>query len=820
MDFTHAQTFVEYYPGQLKNWYREDNIFYFKTDNDVILAVHVLNDSILRFRYTTRGYFPKDFSYAIAQDGLNDSSFLRSREGNHRVTITTKNLVCKIDKDNLAVQVLDRSGHILTEDEKGFHWERDKFGGDIVQMSKKAPEEEYYFGLGDKTNYLNLKGFRFQNWCTDCFGYGEDTDPLYRSIPFYFGLRKGVAYGVFFDNSFRSYFDFGSERREVTSFWAQGGEMNYYVIYGPSLLGVSEKYTMLTGRHELPPMWALGYHQCRWSYFPEKRVQEIAQTFRDKQIPCDALYLDIDYMDGYRCFTWNNDHFPQPRRMVRELAKQGFKTVVIIDPGIKIDHDYPIFEEGLKNEYFCRRQDGPYVKGKVWPGECYFPDFTHPKVREWWAGLFRDLIRREGISGVWNDMNEPATFDIDGRTVYDDVRHDHDGNPCSHRKAHNIYGMQMSRATYEGVKRYAYPKRPFIITRASYSGGQRYASVWTGDNVSSWEHLRLANIQAQRMSISGFSFVGSDVGGFNDLCSGELLVRWLQLGIFHPLYRNHTMGNNIDGAAAIDVEAVAQKSRQFNTDQEPWAYGPEIEALAREAISMRYKLLPCLYTAFWQYITYGTPILRPLCFLDQDNLDTLFRMDEFAMGDHILVCPVQTPGTTSRTMYLPKGHWYNFYTDQIMEGRQEILVEAPLSRIPVHIRSGAIIPMYPVRQHVNERPVDQLTLHVYYPYGAEVISYLYEDEGDGYDYQHGEYLRRTFVVSNQPDHLIIRQTRYGDFQPAYMDAKIVLHGLPFVPGKILVDNQLREDLQVQWEGHIPYVILPPNFRQLAFKPKG
>ena len=291
------------------------------------------------------------------------------------------------------------------------------------------------------------------------------------------GLKEGIGYGIFFDNSFRSHFDFAAERSEVTSFWAQGGEMNYYFIYGPGLLDVARSYTKLTGTPELPPLWAFGYHQCRWSYYPEIKLREVARGFRERAIPCDALYLDIDYMDGYRCFTWNKDHFPNPRKMVSELAEKGFKTVVIIDPGIKIDLDNDICNEGIDKGYFLKRQDGPFVRGRVWPGECFFPDFTHPDVREWWARLYLDLIRKDGVRGVWNDMNEPATFDLEGRTLYEDVRHDYDGHPCSHRKAHNVYGMQMSRASYEGVKRYSYPYRPFLITRATYSGGQRFASA-------------------------------------------------------------------------------------------------------------------------------------------------------------------------------------------------------------------------------------------------------------------------------------------------------------------------------------------------------
>jgi len=780
---------VEQFPGSLNKWNQKDNQFYFYTEGSTILLIHVLSDRLIRFRYSTEGFFPKDFSYAIQDEQIEELNFLRSREGKRRITITTSELVCKIEKENLAIQIWDRAGNIILEDEKGFHWRKDRYGGDIVMMSKKSSYDEQYFGLGDKTCSLNLRGRRLQNWCMDCFGYGDDTDPLYRSIPFYLGLKGSIGYGVFFDNSFRSYFDFAAERPEATSFWADGGEMNYYFFYGPSLMSVTEQYTLMTGVPELPPLWALGYHQCRWSYYPESRLREIAREFRERNIPCDAVYLDIDYMEAYKCFTWNHKFFPNPRKMIKDLADEGFKTIVIIDPGIKIDNTYDIYLEGVKNEFFCRRQDGPYVKGRVWPGDCYFPDFTNESVRHWWSTLYRDLVRKDGVRGVWNDMNEPATFDIEGRTVYDDVRHDYDGNPCSHRKAHNVYGMQMSNATHEGVKRYLYPFRPFVITRATYSGGQRYAAAWTGDNVSSWEHLRLANIQSQRMNVSGYAFVGSDIGGFNDLCDGELLVRWLQLGIFHPLCRNHTMGNNVDGASEIDEELVQEKASQFNTDQEPWAFGTEYEDLARKTIEFRYQILPLLYTAFWQYTQKGTPILRPLAFLDQENPDTYYRMEEFAMGDHLLVCPISEPGARGRNLYLPKGFWYNFQTDELIAGRQEIWVEAPLENIPIFVQAGAVIPLYPVRQYVGEKPIDELTLHIYYTDQQAVTSYQYEDDGDGYEYETGAYLLKEFEVAGKANKLKVTQNLKGNYKPYYALCKVVFHGIPFDPKVIEIDGE-------------------------------
>ncbi|MEM9931937.1 MAG: TIM-barrel domain-containing protein, partial [Bacteroidota bacterium] len=321
-------------------------------------------------------------------------------------------------------------------------------------------------------------------------------------------------------------------------------------------------------------------------------------------------------MDGYRCFTWNDQHFPDPKQLIKDLRKQGFETVVMIDPGIRVDEAYETYTSGIKEDVFCRRVDGELMLGPVWPPLCVWPDYTRPEVREWWGKQYKKLYKTDGVSGFWNDMNEPAVFQVNSLTFPDGVMHDMDGSPRDHRAAHNIYGMQMSKATYDGLKELKPKVRPFVLTRATFSGGQRYAAVWTGDNIASWEHLRLANLQCQRLAISGFSFCGTDIGGFAEVPTGELLVRWLQLGIFHPLYRVHSMGNNVDGAAEAEADQIAEAERLNRLDQEPWAFGDPYTSLNRAAIELRYRLLPYLYTTFFDHTKNGTPFLRPLSFVD------------------------------------------------------------------------------------------------------------------------------------------------------------------------------------------------------------
>ena len=756
------------YPTKIVSFEHEVDSIYFHTDNSVILKVTVLRDSLIRFRFTTKGYFSNDFSYAVDKSHSHGYNFLEISEVEDYYQIKTSKVKCRIQKMDMRLSIFDLEDTIILEDELGFHWEESyEYGGNIVKMSKASKDGECFYGLGDKATQLNLKGKRLENFATDQYAFQKDQEPLYKVVPFYIGLQNKQSYGIFFDNTFRTYFDFCHERRNVTSYWAEGGEMNYYFIYGPQMQDVVTTYTDLTGKPELPPLWALGYHQCKWSYYPESNLKEVAAKFRELKIPCDALYLDIDYMEGFRCFTWNKDYFPDPKRMVAELAEDGFKTVVIIDPGIKIDKEYHIYKEALEKDYFCKRADGPYMKGKVWPGECNFPDYTNPAVREWWAGLFKELISDIGVKGVWNDMNEPAVMEVPNKTFPMDVRHDYDGNPCSHRKAHNIYGTQMARATYHGVKRFAYPKRPFVITRSAYAGAQRYTSSWTGDNVATWEHLWIANIQVQRMSISGMGFTGSDIGGFAEQPSGELYARWIQLGVFHPFCRTHSSGDH--------------------GDQEPWAFDEEVIDITRKFVNLRYQLLPYLYTMFWQYIEEGIPMLKPLVYYDQEDIQTHYRNDEFVFGNQILVCPILEPNAVGRRMYIPRGQWYNYWTNDEVKGGKEIWVDTKFDQIPIFVKAGAIIPKYPVQQYVGELEFEELTLDIYYKEGKEK-SVVYEDAQDGYDYKKGRYSFLSFQATGKEKELNIQLHKEGKYDTNYSKYKINLIGLPFKVKIIEIDN--------------------------------
>ncbi len=755
----------------------------------VQLRLELWSERMVRIRFSV-GTPDRDFSYAISEAARPQDAGGKIKEQKAAFSITTPALRINLAKADGKLTISDKiTGQVLHEYAAGFYGRSTLNRGlEQVRIQLKTDKKESIFGLGDKAWPTNLQGAKFSNWTADSFAFGKGHEALYRCIPFYYGLRKGAAYGVFLDNTYQSHFDFNTHKNDVATIWAEGGEFDYYFIYGPELNEVAAQYHQLTGLPELPPLWAMGFHQCRWSYYPEQRVRELAQTFRAKKIPCDAIYLDIDYMDGYRCFTWNKDYFPDPKQMISDLKTDGFQTVVMIDPGIRVDEDYPVYAEGMAADVFCRRSSGELMVGPVWPQECVWPDFTDPYVRDWWGPLYRELYVEQGVSGFWNDMNEPAMFKVNSLTFPNDVLHDYDGAPTNHKKAHNIYGMQMTRASYDGLKALQPAKRPFLLGRASYSGGQRYAALWTGDNVASWEHLQIANRQCLRMAISGYSLVGTDIGGFVDDPTPEMMTRWLQLAVFHPVMRVHSMGNNEDGAAEVEAAAVKEAEKNNRQDQEPWVHGKEATKHNRRAIQMRYQLLPYLYSAFRQHLNTGIPVLRNLFFYDQTDPNCLKYGDQFFYGEDLLVAPVLKPGIKTMQVYLPKGQWYDFWSGDLLAGKQLIKAKIRPDRIPVYVRAGAIVPSVEIVQHTGEmRKLRHLELSVFT--AAQGSSTFYWDAGEGYGYQAGQYTERTYKVEQQGKKTVVTQVIHGEFNASFRETQIRFVGLNHPPTKYIIDGK-------------------------------
>ena len=733
---------------------------------------------------------PNSYSIAKSDDDWPPCDF-HIVETEDAIEIRTSRLACQVAKASGRLTFLDLEGSIINEDEAGACYHP---AGPVICHKRIQPDEHFY-GLGERTSTLDRRGRRYEMWNTDPQTYQLDQDPIHLCMPVLLGLhsRGRQGYGIFFDNTFRGQFDLGTSQAGVASFGAEGGELCYYFIYGPALTTVIERYTELTGRMTLPPLWVLGYHQSRWSYYPEARVRKLMADFREAhRVPCDCIHLDIHYMDGYRCFTWDRARFPDPAGLITDLHEQGFKVIVIIDAGIKADPGYWVCQSGLEQDVFCKYPDvgfgqrpAPNFKGPVWPGACYFPDFTSPRVRAWWGDLYKGLTDA-GVDGVWNDMNEPAVFGPQGTTLPDFVRHDLEGQSGDHAEAHNVYGMQMARATVEGLTRLCTDERAVCITRSGWAGVQRYAMSWTGDNEANWDSLWLTMPMVMNLGLCGLANTGPDVGGFSGFATGELFTRWLQMAIFFPFLRAHT---NI-----------------HSPDQEPWSWGEPYLSINRRTIELRYRLLPYLYTTFWQCAQTGLPIVRPLLLPFQNDTATHTLDDQFLCGDAFLVAPVIEEGATSRSVYLPAGVWYNFWTDEPLSGPSRVEVEAPLERLPLFVRAGSIVPMAPSMRYVGELVADRLTLHVYPGRGGGVVTapLLYEDDGLSWAFQDGDYRITRFTLSTGGaplSHLELRCQVEGRYEPGHRGFEVVIHGVDRLPHTAIADGQLIEQCELGNSSH-------------------
>ena len=630
-----------------------------------------------------------------------------------------------------------------------------------IEVIKTLLGGECFYGLGEKTGNLNKSCSFFEMWNSDVPApHVESMKSLYKSIPFFITLRNNEAFGIFFDNTYKTYFDMGKESNKYYYFAADDGELNYYFIYGPKVSKVINGYTYLTGRTPLPQTWVLGYQQSRWGYTTCDRVIGIAKSFRNKKIPCDVIYLDIDYMDNYKVYTWNKVKFKEHDKMIKALFNIGFKVVVIVDPGIKKEIGYFMYDEGRNNNYFVRNRDGSTCINKVWPGDSAFPDFTDIRVRKWWSDKQKIMVDSK-ISGIWNDMNEPASFE---GPLPDDAVFNNDDCITDHKEVHNVYGHLMSMAAYKGLKNYT-RKRPFVLTRACYSGTQKYSAVWTGDNCSSWEHLRMSIPMLLNLGMSGMTLCGADVGGFQFDCTGELLIRWFQVGCFYPLFRNH--------------------SGLYTKYQEPWEFGSDIETIIRKYIELRYKLIPYLYELMKESEESGMPVMRALFMNYQEDSNTYEINDEFLVGNDILVAPIVSQGQTARQVYLPGDSWIDFWSDIEYKGGTYILADAQLDKCPIYIKKGSMIPSWPVQQFIGESKIKDVIIQVYPGNGNSII---YEDNGTDFKYLDGEYNKYELCMKNNDNYInILVNTLQKKYASGAADFEFIIHNSDIQ--SVLVDSQ-------------------------------
>jgi alpha-glucosidase len=716
----------------------------------VTLQLTALRDDILRVRMWKGDAEPEDASWAVLS---------QARTSRVPVTaevrgFTTKALRVSVD-DHLLLTVADLQGNILQRDAAPVLWVGPRFN-----VSKERSFNDHFFGLGDKPGPLDRAGQSFTMWNTDAFGWQESTDPIYKTIPFFLDVNRGRTLGVFLDNTWRTNFDFGHADVTRYTFGSLNGPIDYYLIYGPEPKQVVTAWAWLTGPTPLPPLWALGFQQSRYTYFPETQLREIASRLRKDHIPADVLWLDIDYQHENWPFTVNEKAFPNFSGMVKDLADEHFKLVVITDLHVAKQPNvgYAPYDSGIAGDHFVKNPDGSTFVGKVWPGPAVFPDFTQAQTRQWWGSLYKDFVK-DGVAGFWNDMNEPAVFDTPGKTMPDDVQHriDEPGfrkRTAPHLEIHNIFGMQNSRGTYEGELALRPNDRPFVMTRASYAGGQRYSTTWTGDNSSTWNHLRMAVPQLVNLGLSGFSLAGADVGGFAGSPPPDLLTKWIEIAAFQPIDRDHS----------------AKGTRMH----EVWVDGPAQENTRRRFIEERYRLMPYLYTTAEETSHDGLPIVRPL-FLefpdatdDGSPYDLLTGGSEFLFGSRILVAPNPSPEEIAPyTVHLPPGTWYDYWTGKLtrsklagtldLEQRDKVIAQKPLmvtptlERLPVYVRGGSILPIAPLTQSTTELPNGPLTLRVF-PNGSESCAgEVYTDDGHSFDFRQGEFARIRFTCSVATD---------------------------------------------------------------------
>jgi alpha-glucosidase len=748
-----------------------------------VMRITALRNDVLRVRVGAAGELPEDASWAVLPSSRIASVPVTQQNSATSVGFKTAKLQVTVNKEPVQLTVTDINGHVIAEQFPGNPIE---YNGVAFRATFKSPADEHYFGLGDKPGPLDRRNESFVDWNTDAFGWQESTDPIYKSIPFFTTYRKGIAAGIFLDNTWRASFDFNKQYRDAYSFGSEGGPLDFYILYGPEPKSVLRTWAWLVGTAPLPPLWSLGYQQSRYSYFPESEVRRIASKLRSEHIPSDVIWLDIDFQLKNRPFTVDPERFPHFDQMIQDLKAEHLHTVVITDLHIADQPNigYKPYDEGIARDHFVKNPDGSTYVGDVWPGKCVFPDFTQKTSRDWWGTLYADFVRK-GVAGFWNDMNEPAIFNVASKTMPDDTQHrifepGFKVRVANHLEVHNIFGMQNSRGTYEGLRRLSPDTRPFVMTRATYAGGQRYAATWTGDNSSTWNHLRQTTPQLINLGLSGLAMSGADVGGFAGSPQPELLTRWLQVAAFQPIDRDHTASGT--------------------APQEPWENGTQKDVdLRRRSIEERYRLMPYIYSTAEEMSRTGLPIMRPL-FLefpaaDRDGqpFDLSPGNNTFLLGPDLLIAQSPYPDELDDyTITLPPSGWYDYWTGARVKGTsgkqavensavsdQVLLIHNSIDTLPVFARAGSIVPEQPLVQSTDEKPNGPLTLRVYPPTepGQTCGGGLYLDDGVSYAYQKGVYLREAFICTPTTQGLTVTVfPRQGTFVPWWNQLSIEVYG--------------------------------------------
>ena len=747
---------------------------------DQTLEITTLREDVLRVRSWQGTAEPENSSWAVLPEALHSTAAITQEAAG----FSTGKLHVALGP-GFTLTVTDHAGNLLQQDAEPMV----RRGADF-RIYKRRTKDDHFFGLGDKPGPLDRSGEAFTMWNTDHFGWQESTDPIYKSIPFFLEMRQGRALGVFFNNTFRSFFDFGRENPREYSFGSVDGPADYFLLYGPTPKQVLSDYAWLTGPTPLPPLWSLGFQQSRYTYSPESQLVDIEHRLRADKIPSDALWLDIDFQKNNMPFTVDPERFPNFPQLVKNLAADQFHLVVITDlhiarqPGI----GYAPYDSGVAGDHFVKMPDGSTFVGTVWPGPAVFPDFTQQQTLTWWGSLYKPFIA-DGVAGFWNDMNEPAVFNTPTKTMPDEVQHRIDmpgflKRTAAHPEIHNIYGMLNSEGTYDGMLAARPNERPFVMTRASFAGGQRYAVTWTGDNSATWNHLRMTMPQLMNLGLSGFSMAGADVGGFAGSPPADLLTKWLEVAAFQPIDRDH--------------------SAKGTRPHEVWVDGPAQEAIRRHFIEERYRLLPYLYTTTEHTAHDGVPLMRPLfvefpdATTDEHPIDLDAGGSEFLVGPDLLVAPNPSPEEVAPyEVHLPPGTWFDYWTGERFERAaktasrdleqrdqlhpaQPLMITPTLEALPIYARGGSILPIEPLTQSTEETPHGPLTLRVYPATdpSAPCTGEVYVDDGHSFDFRKGDYARIAFSCAVQPDGslAVTVAPQQGRFHPWWTEYRFEIYG--------------------------------------------
>lgn len=699
-----------------------------------------LSPEILHFKLSKKS---EDIQPSWVIDQV-DYSPIRLLENEKKIEISNEasRLNLEFDKQNSSVTIQTDSGVSLFKEQifsysTTSEWYKTNI---IIENSKKT----HFYGLGENTGVLDKRNQTIGFWNTDSFPYGDKENNLYQSQPILIVAREdGFCYAIVFDNPNISQIkNTKIEKALQTEYTVKGGGLDFFVILGDKPHSLLEKITNLLGKAPLPPLSTLGNHQCKWSYYPESQVREVAQTFRNKNIPCDFIHLDIDYLDGYRIFTWDKERFPEPKKLANDLKEQGFKLMSMTDPGVKVDPDYHVYQEGVEHGHFCQNPDSSLYSGIVWPGLCHFPDFTQEKTRKWFGEHF-SVLTENGVKGFWIDMNEPSVFSLIG-TAPDSMVHPHEGKPLKHSEVHNVYGHLMAKATYEGIQKLLPNQRIFVLTRAAYLGTQKYSGSWTGDNNAEWEHLRYSLPMLMNMACSGQMMIGPDIGGFGGKPKEELLIRWYQAGLFYPFFRNHSINDACS--------------------HEPWKYSTNAENIIKDTIQLRYQLMLYIYNEIRKTTETGVPAFRAM-WIDYPEEKKVYNKkwsnSQYLFGSSLLIAPILKQGREKRKVYLPKGVWYDFWSGERYEGGEKYTFKVPIDKVLIFVKSGSMIPFIEKKiQYTEELFNSPITLRLYGNSHCEGEVYL--DDGVSLGFQKGDYEHIYLKAQLQENVWNIRKTLLGE----------------------------------------------------------